>query len=107
MHSHTLTHQVDKAVRDDSDKTLELGMILMAVQNLVQRCESKRGRKSKRTRRRKAEEVTTKQTKEDMQRKGDKAKRDLHTIGQYLSDYEEIRTKWLKEFKNYGGAYDV
>merc|ERR1711934_744710 len=98
-----LQKEVDKAVRDDSDKTLELGMILMAVQNLVQRCESKRN-KSKRRRMRKAEEVNAKQTKEDIQRKGDKAKRDLQTIGQYLSDYEEIRTKWLKEFKNYGGA---
>merc|ERR1712224_735535 len=64
-----LQNDVDKAVRDDSDKTLELGMILMAVQNLVQRCESKRDKQKRRKRRQtKAEEVTTgsKTTKEDL-----------------------------------------
>lgn len=96
-----LQNEVDKAVRDDSDKTLELGMILMAVQNLVQRCESKRRRGLPR-RRRKAEEVTTsKTTKEDMKRKGEKAQRDLTTIAQYLSDYEEILKQCPKEAKNY------
>lgn len=75
----------------------------MAVQNLVQRCEAKRNKGVRR--RRNAEEVTTsKTTKEDMQRKGVKAKQDLDTIGQYLSDYEEILKQCPKEFKNYGGA---
>ena len=96
---------MDKTVRDDSDKTLELGMILMAVNNLVQRCESKRTKKQKR-RRRKNEEVATgsKTTKEDLQKKGTKAQQDLDTIGQYVSDYEEILKQCPKESKNYSGA---
>ena len=33
--------QVDSSLRTSSDKTLELGQVLMAVENLLQRCTSK------------------------------------------------------------------
>ena len=105
MHTHFLPQlrQVDNAVRHDSDKKSELGMILMAVQNLVQRCEKRNNGKSRR--RRKAEEVTSsKTTKEDMKRKGEKAQRDLTTIQQYLSNYEDILRQCPKEAKNYKGG---
>jgi len=101
-----LQNDVDNAVRHDSDKKSELGMILMAVQNLVQRCE-KRNKGVRR--RRKNEEVTSsKTTKADMERKGEKAQRDLTTIQQYLSNYEDILKQCPKEAKNYkGGASAV
>ena len=104
-HTHFLPQlrQVDNAVRHDSDKKSELGMILMAVQNLVQRCEKRNNGKGRR--RRKAEEVTSsKTTKEDMKRKGEKAQRDLTTIQQYLSNYEDILRQCPKEAKNYKGG---
>ena len=90
--------QVDNAVRHDSDKKSELGMILMAVQNLVQRCEKRN--KGVRRRRKDAEVTSSKTTKEDMKRKGEKAQRDLTTIAQYLSNYEDILKQCPKEARN-------
>lgn len=97
-----LQSKVDKAVRADSDKTLELGMILMAVQNLVQRCLSKRNGAKKKQR-----DVvaggSARATNEDLKAKGEKAQRDLDIIAQYLSDYEEILQQCPKEYKNQDG----
>lgn len=122
-----LASQVEKQAQDSSNKALELGQILMAVENLVQRCLSKK-------RKRHARKVNTEggggssgtgntnsaagqnasgasssssssskrnaADKVDLAKKCEKASRDLDIIQQYIGDYEEIFNQCPKESRN-------
>ena len=85
-------NEVDAEIRSTSDRTLELGQILMAVENLLQRCTSKKHGSIL-----KHKETTTEDSQgqgraqsDELRRKARQAMSDLEVIAAYLVDFTDI-----------------
>ena len=81
-------------MRSMSDKTLELGQVLMAVENLLQRCTSKRhGAILKHTETKKDDQQNQMKVAvktDETTRKGRQAMVDLEVISAYMVDFAQI-----------------
>ena len=87
--AHRLQNEADVAIRSMSDKTLVLGQILMAVDNLLSRCTAKHGLVLKHTETA-AHDATAKVTGTEAQKGAAKAMQDLDVIADYISDFKAI-----------------
>jgi len=92
-----LQNEVETSMRSMSDKTLELGQVLMAVENLLQRCTSKRhGAILKHTETKKDDQpnqmkvVNAAAKADETARKGRQAMADLEVISAYMVDFQSI-----------------
>ena len=91
-----LQNEVETSMRSMSDKTLELGQVLMAVENLLQRCTSKRhGAILKHTETKKDDQqnqmkVVHAAKTDETARKGRQAMVDLEVISAYMVDFAQI-----------------
>ena len=94
-HAIRLQQEVETSMRSISDKTLELGQVLMAVKNLLQRCTSKRhGAILKHTETNKDDQPEAVKlagrTEDGAARKGRQARADLEVISAYMIDFSHI-----------------
>jgi len=89
-----LQNEVETSMRSMSDKTLELGQVLMAVENLLQRCTSKRhGAILKHTETKKDDQQNQMKVAvktDETTRKGRQAMVDLEVISAYMVDFAQI-----------------
>jgi hypothetical protein len=90
---HGLQNEADVAIRSMSDKTLVLGQILMAVENLLSRCTDKHGLVLKHTETNAHQEGNVKPSganQTEAQKGTTKAVQDLEVIADYMSDFKLI-----------------
>lgn len=87
--------EVDHSIRTASDKTLELGQILMAVSNLLQRCTCQHHGVNIKHRRKKGEEELAAKSVDELVAKCRHAMSDLQVIKSYIIDFEFIWRTFL------------
>lgn len=95
-----LQNEIDSQIRSTSDRTLELGQILMAVENLLQRCTSKRhGAILKHTETNKDDQQTNTKSLDELTRKGKQAMADLDVIVAYMTDFNDVLDELKRTLK--------
>jgi len=86
-----MQNEVDSQIRSTSDRTLEIGQVLMAIDNLLQRCTSKRhGSILKHTETNKDDTQTAFKSIDELTRKGKQAMADLDVIVAYMIDFASV-----------------